>query len=246
MSATSSSLPSSAAAANANNENVMETSTNSLRNSKSSSKQTASSADKLGVCLQGYLKKQKTMKKKYFVLVSNNGEKPARLEYYDSEKKFRSRFGHPKRSIVLKSCFHISQRLDTKQKFVIALYTREDSFCIVMENEPEMIKWLDALQTLRQHEESEVDLPRTTFGKCNELYEMCCFIFLLSVFVSIRFFENVNKLIHINTYTRALKIQISHVNKVKVCKDEKNTYYSNWLKRKILQHSQIGLYANAF
>lgn len=125
----------------------------------------AAAADKLGVCLQGYLKKLKTMKKKYFVLVANNGEKPARLEYYDSEKKFRARFGHPKRSIVLKSCFHISQRLDTKQKFVIALYTRDDSFCIVMENEYDMAKWLSALQTLRAHEESEVDLPRTTFGK---------------------------------------------------------------------------------
>lgn len=163
MSATSTSLPS--AAANAANENVEPSPQNSLRNSKSSKSSSSSTADKLGVCLQGYLKKQKTMKKKYFVLVSNNGEKPARLEYYDSEKKFRSRFGHPKRSIVLKSCFHISQRLDTKQKFVIALYTREDSFCIVMENEYDMSKWLDALQTLRQHEESEVDLPRTTFGK---------------------------------------------------------------------------------
>lgn len=161
MSATSSSLSSMAAnAANTNaNENV------DLPTTKSSKSSTMSHADKLGVCLQGYLKKLKTMKKKYFVLVANNGEKPARLEYYDSEKKFRSRFGHPKRSIVLKSCFHISQRLDTKQKFVIALYTREDSFCIVMENENDMGTWLDALQTLRQHEESEVDLPRTTFGK---------------------------------------------------------------------------------
>lgn len=122
-------------------------------------------ADKLNVVLQGYLKKQKTMKKKYFVLVSDSGEKPARLEYYDSEKKFRTRFGHPKRSIVLKSCFHISQRLDTKQKFVIALYTREDSFCIVMENDTEMNKWLKALQTLHRNDESEVDLPRQTFGE---------------------------------------------------------------------------------
>lgn len=174
MSATSTSLSSALTAIVGNtnaNENVepllppppISSTQNSLRNSKSS--KSSSTADKLGVCLQGYLKKQKTMKKKYFVLVSNNGEKPARLEYYDSEKKFRSRFGHPKRSIILKSCFHISQRLDTKQKFVIALYTREDSFCIVMENETEMSKWLNALQTLRQHEESEVDLPRTTFGK---------------------------------------------------------------------------------
>lgn len=167
MSATSLQSAAATAAAAAANENVEPSPQNSLRNSKSSKSNTSATttADKLGVCLQGYLKKQKTMKKKYFVLVSNNGEKPARLEYYDSEKKFRARFGHPKRSIVLKSCFHISQRLDTKQKFVIALYTREDSFCIVMENECEMSKWLDALQTLRQHEESEVDLPRTTFGE---------------------------------------------------------------------------------
>lgn len=131
---------------------------------KSTKSSSASTADKLGVVLQGYLKKQKTMKKKYFVLVSDNGDKPARLEYYDSEKKFRARFGHPKRSIVLKSCFHISRRLDTKQKFVIALYTKEDSFCIVMENEMDMSKWLESLQLLHRFNEN-VDLPRTTFGK---------------------------------------------------------------------------------
>lgn len=175
MSATSSSLSSMAANAahtNANEcmdisstANVTKPSLSKTPSSSSTATVAAAAADKLGVCLQGYLKKLKTMKKKYFVLVANNGEKPARLEYYDSEKKFRARFGHPKRSIVLKSCFHISQRLDTKQKFVIALYTRDDSFCIVMENEYDMAKWLEALQTLRQHEESEVDLPRTTFGE---------------------------------------------------------------------------------
>ena len=121
--------------------------------------------DKAGVVLQGYLKKLKTMKKKYFVLLSDVAEKSARLEYYDSEKKFRSRFGHPKRSIVLKSCFHISRRLDTKQKFVIALYTKDDSFCIVMENDIDLIKWLKALLSLHRVEEAEVDLPRTNFGE---------------------------------------------------------------------------------
>lgn len=148
--------------------NVGDTQSTTTNTTSSSGNNKNSTADKLGVVLQGYLKKQKTMKKKYFVLVSdNNGEKPARLEYYDSEKKFRSRFGHPKRSIGLRQCFHISRRLDTKQKYVIALYTREDSFCIVMENESEMNKWLKSLQTLHRHEESEVDVPRTTFGKWN-------------------------------------------------------------------------------
>lgn len=121
--------------------------------------------EKTGVVLQGYLRKLKTMKKKYFVLHSDGVEKSARLEYYDSEKKFRARFGHPKRGIVLKNCFHISRRIDTKQKYVIALYTKDDSFCIVMENETEMNRWLKVLLALHRVEEAEVDLPRTNFGK---------------------------------------------------------------------------------
>lgn len=129
-------------------------------------------ADKQGVVLQGYLKKLKTMKKKYFVLLSDSGEKSARLEYYDSEKKFRSRFGQPKRSIVLKTCFHINRRLDTKQKFVIALYTKDDSFCVVLENEMELNKWLKALLALHRVEETEVDVPRTNFG---EFFFSLCF-----------------------------------------------------------------------
>lgn len=170
MSATSMALPSAAANASIENvepqNNITVNHTMAVPRTTAKSTSKSSTADKLNnVVLQGYLKKQKTMKKKYFVLVSDNGEKPARLEYYESEKKFRSRFGHPKRSIVLKSCFHISQRPDTKQKFVIALYTREDSFCIVMENENEMNKWLKALQTLHRNDESEFDIPRTTFGE---------------------------------------------------------------------------------
>lgn len=132
--------------------------------------------DKMGIVLQGYLKKLKTMKKKYFVLHSDGADKSARLEYYDSEKKFRSRNGHPKRCIVLKSCFHISRRIDTKQKFVIALYTKDDSFCIVMENEVELNRWLKVLQTLHRIEE-EFDLPRTNFGMLI-LYDFA-FIFAL-------------------------------------------------------------------
>lgn len=138
--------------------------------------------DKQGVVLQGYLKKLKTMKKKYFVLLSDSGDKTARLEYYDSEKKFRSRFGQPKRSIVLKSCFHINRRLDTKQKFVIALYTKDDSFCVVLENEADLNKWLKALLALHRVEETEVDVPRTNFGK----FHYFLFFFLCTIKVSFR------------------------------------------------------------
>lgn len=121
------------------------------------------------VVMHGYLKKLKTMKKKYFVLYSD-GDKPARLEYYDTEKKFRSRHGNPKRTIVLKSCFHISKRLDTKHKSVISLYTKDDCFCIVFDTEPEMNIWLQSLLSLHRIEDTEGDRPRTHIGKSEQIF----------------------------------------------------------------------------
>lgn len=118
------------------------------------------------IVLQGYLKKLKTMRKKYFVLFCDSVEKSARLEYYDNEKKFKTRFGQPKRSIVLKSCFHINRRLDTKHKYVVSLYTKDDCFCVVLESEADMTRWLSKLQSLHRTEEAEGDKPRTSFGKC--------------------------------------------------------------------------------
>lgn len=132
----------------------------------------AINTDKEGVVLQGYLKKLKTMKKKYFVLLNDNSDKTARLEYYDSEKKCKTRFGHPKRCIILKSCFHISRRIDTKQKFVIALYTKDDSFCIVLDNEDDLNKWLKTLLQLHRIDDTEVDAPRTNFGKVMRIFLM--------------------------------------------------------------------------
>lgn len=122
--------------------------------------------------LQGYLKKLKTMKKKYFVLYCDSVDKSARLEYYDSEKKFKTRYGFPKRCILIKNCFHVNRRLDTKHKYVISLYTKDECFSIVYDAEMEMNKWLKELQALHRIEESEGDKPRTNFGKF-------CFSFFL-------------------------------------------------------------------
>lgn len=111
----------------------------------------------------GYLKKLKTFKKKYFVLRAEGPESSARLEYYDSEKKFNN--GQPpKRSIPLKTCFNINKRVDTKHKHVIALYTKDDCFCIVLENEDELEAWLKALLSLQHGEEAAGgETPRPTF-----------------------------------------------------------------------------------
>lgn len=113
----------------------------------------------------GYLKKFKTFKKKYFVLRAEGPESSARLEYYDSEKKFNNGQA-PKRCIPLKTCFNINKRVDTKHKHVIALYTKDDCFCIVLESEEELEAWLKALLSLQHGEEAaDGETPRPTFGK---------------------------------------------------------------------------------
>ncbi|KAF6208420.1 hypothetical protein GE061_016876 [Apolygus lucorum] len=104
---------------------------------------------------QGYLKKLKTMRKKYFVLRGDSAEASARLEYYESEKKWKTSTCNPKRTITLKNCFNINKKLDTRHKWVIALYTRNDKFCIVFDNEEEMEDWLQALLSLQQGEKIE-------------------------------------------------------------------------------------------
>ncbi|XP_047992285.1 insulin receptor substrate 1-B isoform X1 [Leguminivora glycinivorella] len=104
------------------------------------------------VVRQGHLRKLKTMKKKYFVLRAESADCSARLDYYESEKKFRAGAA-PRRVLPLKSCYNITRRLDLKQKHVIALFTREEQFCVVAENEQELHGWLSAI--LRQHSSDE-------------------------------------------------------------------------------------------
>ncbi|XP_042864170.1 dentin sialophosphoprotein-like isoform X6 [Penaeus japonicus] len=107
----------------------------------------------------GYLKKLKvciacslglfirlTMKKKYFVLRRETGpDSPARLEYYDSEKKFKSG-AQPKKPIILRTCFSINRKKDPKHSHVIALYTNHDSVSMAAESESEFNDWLGLLQ----------------------------------------------------------------------------------------------------
>lgn len=121
----------------------------------------------------GHLKKMKTLKKKYFVL---RGEAPgclACLEYYDSKKKFENRH-LPKRSILLHSCFNINKRGDTKHKHVIALYTKDECFCLILDNEKELDEWLQAMLRLQSGDVPDGEQPRPTFGECTTTESLCC------------------------------------------------------------------------
>lgn len=117
------------------------------------------------VVLSGNLRKLKTMKKKYFVLYRNGPNRPARLEYFDSEKKYRLHASHPKRSIRLEACFNINRRTDTKHKCVIALYTNEDCFCLVCDNEQELELWLHKMLSLQNNKDENGEPPQPSFGE---------------------------------------------------------------------------------
>lgn len=106
---------------------------------------------------QGHLRKLKTMKKKYFVLRAETADSSARLEYYESEKKFRSGAA-ARRLLPLKSCYNITRRLDLKQKHVIALFTREEQLCIVAENEQDLHSWLAAILKLFRNDDASAEL----------------------------------------------------------------------------------------
>uniref|UniRef100_A0A674BMP6 Insulin receptor substrate 2-B-like n=1 Tax=Salmo trutta TaxID=8032 RepID=A0A674BMP6_SALTR len=100
----------------------------------------------------GYLRKQKHGHKRFFVLRGASHLGLSRLEYYDSDKKFRSSQRSsavaPKRVIYLYQCFTVNKRADSKNKHLIALYTKDEYFAIVAENEQEQEDWYVALSEL--------------------------------------------------------------------------------------------------
>ncbi|KAL7739355.1 hypothetical protein ACLKA6_003963 [Drosophila palustris] len=102
------------------------------------------------------------MKKKFFVLYKETTDKAARLEYYDTEKKFMQK-ADPKRVIYLKSCFNINRRIDTKHKFVLALSSREGGFGIVLNSESDLRKWLDSLLSIQRDNVNRSDQIYTPY-----------------------------------------------------------------------------------
>lgn len=95
----------------------------------------------------GYLKKQKHGHKRFFVLKEQSEGFPARLEYYESEKKWKNK-STAKRVIPLDSCLNINKRADAKHKYLIALYTKDEYFAVAAENEQEQESWYQVLTDL--------------------------------------------------------------------------------------------------
>lgn len=66
----------------------------------------------------------------------------------------------------MKTCFNINKPSDTRQKYVIALFTKKDRFCVVFDNEDEMEDWLKVLLELQHEGNLPAGEPaRPNFGK---------------------------------------------------------------------------------
>ncbi|XP_051283397.1 insulin receptor substrate 2 isoform X2 [Dicentrarchus labrax] len=100
-----------------------------------------------GVKKYGYLRKQKHGHRRFFVLREPTERCPARLEYYESEKKWRNKSA-AKRVITLDSCLCVNKRADAKHKHLIALYTKDEYFAVAADNEQEQESWYTVLTDL--------------------------------------------------------------------------------------------------
>ncbi|XP_072897524.1 insulin receptor substrate 1-B [Hemitrygon akajei] len=96
----------------------------------------------------GYLRKPKSMHKRFFVLRAPSQLGPARLDYYENEKKWRHKASAPKRSVHLESCFNINKRADSKNKYLVALYTKDEYLAMAADCESEQDSWYQALLEL--------------------------------------------------------------------------------------------------
>ncbi|XP_068165144.1 insulin receptor substrate 2-like [Antennarius striatus] len=100
-----------------------------------------------GVKKCGYLRKQKHGHRRFFVLREPTDRCPARLEYYESEKKWRNKSA-AKRVITLDSCLCVNKRADAKHKHLIALYTKDEYFAVAADNEQDQESWFTVLTDL--------------------------------------------------------------------------------------------------
>lgn len=105
----------------------------------------------------GYLRKPKSAHRRFFVLRAPSERGPARLEYYESEKKFRSKSPVPKKVVDLESCFNINKRADSKNKHMIVLHTRGESFAVAADTEELQNEWYQAMLELQCRSKREIN-----------------------------------------------------------------------------------------
>lgn len=111
---------------------------------------------------EGWLKRVKNQKKRYFVLCFNKDSGAAQLQYYENERKFTSK-ALPKRTIFLQDCLGIISKVDLKHGHILVLYTKDDVFELTAETEELLNSWLNKLDKLHKMENTHKNLVESYY-----------------------------------------------------------------------------------
>uniref|UniRef100_A0AAQ5XLQ8 Uncharacterized protein n=1 Tax=Amphiprion ocellaris TaxID=80972 RepID=A0AAQ5XLQ8_AMPOC len=139
-----------------------------------------SSRPQSDVVKQGYLGKLERGHRRYFVLRAGSHTGPSRLEWYKSQQKFTAveksvgkaaLFESSKQGVIyLRCCLGVSRIGSSRKGHTVALYAKDQTMVLVMENEQEQEGWYVAMKKLMEEEqrdeEQEEGLDEEDDGYC--------------------------------------------------------------------------------
>lgn len=125
------------------------------------------------VIKMGSMKKMKTMRKKYFVLLKES-DGVVWLDYFDNVKKYEaSNRIRSKKTINITDSFSMNQRVassDKNKQHAIDIFTSKNCFSLVCESESEVREWLDELRKQRTESVSSLRRRKSNDENYNQDY----------------------------------------------------------------------------
>ncbi|XP_030265148.1 uncharacterized protein LOC115576732 isoform X2 [Sparus aurata] len=121
-----------------------------------------SSGPRSDVAKQGYLGKAERNQRKYFVLRAGSHTGPSRLEWYRNKERFSAMeksagkaglFGSSKQGVIyLRCCLGVSRTGSTRKGHTVALYAKDQTMVLAVEDQWEQEEWYLAIKKLMEEE----------------------------------------------------------------------------------------------
>ncbi|KAK1876715.1 Insulin receptor substrate 2-B [Dissostichus eleginoides] len=123
----------------------------------------ASAGPQSDVVKRGYLGKLERKHRRYFVLRAGSHIGPSRLEWYQSQEKFTavektagSLFGFSKQGVIyLRCCVGVSRSGSSRKGLTVALYAKNQTVVLVVEERGEQEEWYLAIKKLMEEERKD-------------------------------------------------------------------------------------------
>ncbi|KAF1371853.1 hypothetical protein PFLUV_G00273670 [Perca fluviatilis] len=125
----------------------------------------ASSLPQSDVVKQSSLGKLERNHTRYFVLRAGSHTGPSRLEWYKSQEKFTAveksagkaaLYGSSKQGVIyLRCCLGVSRSSSSRKGHTVALYAKDQTMVLVVENQWEQAEWYLAIKKLMEEEQKD-------------------------------------------------------------------------------------------